>query len=236
MKRPAVSFLFCMLFCTAAIFTNAATFQTLSLPVGVGKATCVATEGTTAFVGTTAGIALYETTTQEWSVGKKPVDDKFIVAIAASGAACMAVTNTGLLYYSDNRGTDWIQVHAESDFTVATTVAFQGNQFVVGAANGAFIVDAMKPLVTKVCANQITGSVLSIALLDDQMVVVQNGQSGRSVIINDGSKCTDVTDKSDSPIIPVQGAYYDDKPILLDAIFCASFSGKPLVPAPDPSP
>ncbi|MBS1561913.1 MAG: hypothetical protein JSS89_09930 [Bacteroidetes bacterium] len=195
----------------------AATFDQLTLPKGVGTLTCVNTEGSSIFVGTTAGVAVYETKSQQWTVGNKPIIDKHITSIAASATSCMAVANDGTLWFSYNRGADWYQVQGMEYFSVATTVVCEKNVYVVGAANGVFTVNATQQRIVRLCSNELTGSVVNIAKLDDALVVVQSGQKGRRVVWYDGKSCLDVTESASKPIDPVQGGFFNGIPLLLDA-------------------
>ncbi|MBC8124960.1 MAG: T9SS type A sorting domain-containing protein [Candidatus Kapabacteria bacterium] len=200
--------------CSARPLT-AETFDRLVLPAGVGTITCLSTEGSSVFVGTTAGVAVYDVDSQEWIIGKKPINTASIVAITASSVECMAVTNDGSLMFSNNRGLDWYEVQGGQFFSFATTVAFHNNQFVVGATNGLFTVNPAQQQITQVCANELNGSIVNIALFDNQMLVVQDGQKGRAVIYNDGKSCTDVTESSTEQISSVQGGFHNGIPILL---------------------
>lgn len=196
---------------------TAATFDQLTLPKSVGTLTCVNTEGSSIFVGTTAGTAVYDVKAQQWTVGSKPINDKHITSIAASATSCMAVADDGTLWFSYDRGSNWYQVQGMEFFTVATTVVCEKNAYVVGAANGVFAVNAMQQQIIRVCANELTGSVVNIAKLDDALVVVQNGQKGRRVVWYNGKSCVDVTESASLPIDPVQGAFFNGSPLLLDA-------------------
>lgn len=195
----------------------AATFDQLTLPKSVGTLTCVSTDGSSIFVGTTAGVAVYETKSQQWTVGNKPINDKHITSIAASASSCMALANDGTLWFSYDRGTGWYQVQGMEFFTVATTVVCEKNDYVVGAANGVFTVNATQQQIVRLCANELTGSVVNIAKLDDALVVVQNGQKGRRVVLYNGKSCLDVTESASKPIDPVQGGFFNGLPLLLDA-------------------
>jgi len=217
MPRPILS---CGLALVLVFLSNtltAATFDQLTLPKGVGTLTCVSTEGSTIFVGTTAGVAVYETKSQQWTVGTKPIDGKHITSIAASATSCMAVANDGTLWFSYDRGTGWYQVQGMQFFTVATTVVCEKNAYVVGAANGAFNVNPAQQQIMRICANELNGSIINIAKLDDALVVVQSGQKGRRVIWYNGKNCQDVTENASKPIDPVQGGFYNGFPLLLDA-------------------
>ncbi|CAN5421238.1 hypothetical protein BH10BAC6_BH10BAC6_06530 [soil metagenome] len=196
---------------------SAATFDQLTLPKTVGTLTCVNTEGSSVFVGTTAGVAVYDTKTQQWTVGSKPISDKHITSIAASATSCLAVADDGSLWFSYDRGSGWYQVQASSFFTVATTVVCEKDAYVVGAANGVFAVNAAQQQIVQVCAKELTGSVVNIAKLDDALVVVQNGQKGRRVVWYNGKNCLDVTESGAVSIDPIQGGFFNGLPLLLDA-------------------
>jgi hypothetical protein len=217
MLRPFLSCGLALVFVLLSNTVHAATFDQLTLPKGVGTLTCVSTEGSAIFVGTTAGVAVYETKSQQWTVGTKPIDGKHITSIAASATSCMAVANDGTLWFSYDRGTGWYQVQGGQFFTVATTVVCEKNVYVVGAANGVFTVNATQQQIVRICANELTGSVVNIAKLDDAFVVVQNGQKGRRVVWYNGKSCLDVTENASKPIDPVQGGFYNGFPLLLDA-------------------
>ncbi len=208
-------FVFALAFPSEAVCSE--TFLDITLPSGLGSLTCMTTQGTSIFCGTTAGFARYDTDSKQWTVAKKPVDAVHVSAVAASATDCMLVTSDGTLYYSYNRGADWFQVYGMEHFQVATTVACINGTYHVGAANGAFTVNAMQQSIVKLCPNYITGSVVSIAGDGNALLVVQNGQQGLQVIMDDGLSCKDVTSSSDIPIIPVQGSFFGGVPVLLDA-------------------
>ncbi len=187
----------------------AETFTSISLPSGVGTLTCVSTDGLSVFAGTTQGVARYDTDTKTWTVGKKPITDHDIKAIAAGPQNCMAITSTGAMFFSPNRGTDWFQVWAIPQIQVATCAAFYNGLYVIGTANGVFTVDAMQQQIIKMCEQLATGNTLHVTVHDNSVLMVQDGQQGLQVLLNDEKKCSDITNAGGFSLDPIQGAFYN---------------------------
>lgn len=216
MKRILRTVFTALLLVVYVQISSSATFDVVQLPQGVGTATTCCTEGTSIFVGTSAGLCVYETTTQTWIIGKKPIADKNVVAVAASPTSCMAVASDGTLWFSYDRGTNWFQVQGMEFFSVATTVVCEQNTYIVGAANGVFTVNAQQQSIVRICSKALTGSIRSIAKNGDALIVIQDGQNGRSVILYDGSTCKDVTSAAPRSLSVVEGAFNAGSQLLLD--------------------